>query len=207
MKAIYFDLDGTLIEYDSTFETIYNTTLRDLGVPPHSEPEYSEAFFDVLGSVDDPFATAIARTSVDIDPATFSDTLIATEIENVSTSAGTHALLESLAETYSLGVLTNGIGRVQRGKLRAVGLADSFDSIVVSGEVGVRKPDPDLYRIAERRLPADEYVFVADDLDRDIRPAIACGWQGILLGEDEFEDIPTVQRLTALPHVDLNEYQ
>lgn len=201
MTAIYFDLDGTLIEYDSSFTEIYDATLRELGVIPHSESEYGEVFFDVLGTVDDPFATAIARTSVDVNPTAFSETLVAKEIENVSARTGAHTLLESLSGTCSLGVLTNGVSRVQRGKLHATELTDYFDSIVVSGEVGVRKPEADIYRIAERRLPAHEYVFVANDLDRDVRPAIECGWYGILFGDETSDDVPSVQQFDEIPHV------
>lgn len=55
-----------------------------------------------------------------------------------------------------------GVGRAQRGKLDAVDLTKYFNSIVVSGEVGVRKPEPEIYAIAEQRLPADQYVFVGE---------------------------------------------
>ncbi|MFC6724433.1 hypothetical protein ACFQE1_08610 [Halobium palmae] len=72
MSACYFDLDGTLVEYDAPFETVLREAFAGVGVddPDRSLLEaYSEAFFDVIGDADDPFAAAIARTGTDVDPA------------------------------------------------------------------------------------------------------------------------------------------
>jgi len=55
-----------------------------------------------------------------------------------------------------------------------------FDDIVISGEVGLRKPEPEIYRLTARRLgvqPA-ECVFV-DDLPPNVRGAVAVGMVGV----------------------------
>lgn len=55
-------------------------------------------------------------------------------------------------------------------------LAELFDAAVISGEVGIRKPDPAIYALAAERLglaPAD-CVFV-DDLPGNLKPARAIG--------------------------------
>ena len=55
-----------------------------------------------------------------------------------------------------------------------------FDTVVISGEVGLRKPDPAIYRLAAERLrlsPA-EVVFV-DDLAPNVRAAAAVGMVGV----------------------------
>jgi putative hydrolase of the HAD superfamily len=56
-----------------------------------------------------------------------------------------------------------------------------FDAVVISGDVGLRKPDPAIFELGARRLgvaPTD-CVFV-DDLDRNIHVAEALGMAGIL---------------------------
>jgi putative hydrolase of the HAD superfamily len=55
-----------------------------------------------------------------------------------------------------------------------------FDTVVISGEVGLRKPDPAIYRLAARRLglPPTEVVFV-DDLMPNVRAAVAVGMVGV----------------------------
>ncbi len=59
-------------------------------------------------------------------------------------------------------------------------LRAAFDVLVVSGEVGLRKPDPAIYALAAERLalPPSRIVFV-DDLERNVAAARACGMVGI----------------------------
>ena len=51
-----------------------------------------------------------------------------------------------------------------------------FDAVVISGEVGLRKPDPAIYELALERMgvPAARVVFV-DDLPGNLKPARALG--------------------------------
>ena len=185
---LYFDLDGTLVEYDATFSTVYETALDRLGVEPSDEAVFSETFFEVVGDVDDPFATAIEATDVDVDSMAFSDSIVAAEIEHVRQKPGAVEVLETLSGRVRLGVLTNGVGRAQRGKLEAAGLSPYVDTVVVASEVDAWKPDPEIYRIAEDRLPGESYAFVADDLERDLLPALERGWHGIYLDSDSMAE-------------------
>lgn len=60
------------------------------------------------------------------------------------------------------------------------GWDELFDVVVISGEVGLRKPDPAIYALAADRLglrPA-EVVFV-DDLAPNVRGAAAAGMVGV----------------------------
>ena len=71
------------------------------------------------------------------------------------------------------GMLSNswGADRYDREALAAL-----FDAWVISGEVGMRKPDPGIYELAAERLglPAALIVFV-DDLPGNLKPARALG--------------------------------
>jgi len=55
-----------------------------------------------------------------------------------------------------------------------------FDAVVISSEVGLRKPDPAIYALAAERLglPPDQIVFV-DDLRPNVRAAAAAGMVGV----------------------------
>jgi putative hydrolase of the HAD superfamily len=55
-----------------------------------------------------------------------------------------------------------------------------FDAVVISGEVGLRKPDPAIYALAAQRmeLPPEQIVFV-DDLRPNVRAAVAVGMVGV----------------------------
>jgi putative hydrolase of the HAD superfamily len=55
-----------------------------------------------------------------------------------------------------------------------------FDAVVISGEVGMRKPDPEIFEhtLALLGLTAGECVFV-DDLRRNVRAAVSLGFVGV----------------------------
>jgi putative hydrolase of the HAD superfamily len=56
-----------------------------------------------------------------------------------------------------------------------------FDTVVLSGEVGMRKPEEEIFRHAARTLglPPQECVFV-DDMPANVAAAQACGMTGVL---------------------------
>ncbi|MCG3750884.1 MULTISPECIES: HAD-IA family hydrolase [unclassified Amycolatopsis] len=59
-------------------------------------------------------------------------------------------------------------------------LAQYFDALVFSGEVGVAKPNREIYLVAAERigLAAPRCVFV-DDAERNVRGAVAAGMVGV----------------------------
>jgi epoxide hydrolase-like predicted phosphatase len=79
-------------------------------------------------------------------------------------------------------------------------LAASFDVRVISGEVGLRKPDPAIYELALDRLgvSADRTAFV-DDLPGNVQVAQELGMFGVLHGVD---DHATAAALGSFLHVD-----
>jgi len=74
-----------------------------------------------------------------------------------------------------IGMVTNGAGTVQRDKLDAVGLTSRFDPLVISSEVGAKKPDPVIFEVALHAagVPAADTWFVGDDLWHDTPGALA----------------------------------
>jgi putative hydrolase of the HAD superfamily len=60
------------------------------------------------------------------------------------------------------------------------GWAELFDVVVISGEVAMRKPEPEIFRLTAGRLGLEpaECVFV-DDLPPNVRGAVAVGMVGV----------------------------
>jgi putative hydrolase of the HAD superfamily len=90
-------------------------------------------------------------------------------------------MLERLAQRYRLGVVTNGSSETQRAKLARLGFEPLFDKIIVSEEVGCRKPDSAIFRlaIAGWDVPASSVLVVGDDPVADVEGARAAGMQAL----------------------------
>jgi glucose-1-phosphatase len=91
------------------------------------------------------------------------------------------ALVPALKTKYTLYLLSNTNDlhyRQFHEQFRDV-LAN-FDGLVLSHEVGVRKPNRGIYEVCQRRSgrPAAECVFI-DDLPTNVAAARACGWHGL----------------------------
>ncbi|MDE0010542.1 MAG: HAD family hydrolase [Candidatus Poribacteria bacterium] len=89
--------------------------------------------------------------------------------------------LTTLQKTYQLALVTNGAPDLQREKIQGARLGQYFDEILISGEVGIGKPDSRIFKLALDTLAASpsEAVMVGDSLDRDILGAQRAGIKGI----------------------------
>jgi putative hydrolase of the HAD superfamily len=94
---------------------------------------------------------------------------------------GAGPLVQSLRGARRLGLLTNGPTDIQRLKLEGTGLTDCFDSVVISGEVGMGKPDPAVFAYALDRLGAvaEDAVMVGDSWERDVVGALGAGMSAV----------------------------
>lgn len=210
--AVYFDLDGTLVGFDREYEAIVEAAIES--VVGRVESGWADAvggfFRDHFRAFDDdPYRQAVAdlhaRQGFDADPDAVAEAWVATERAASELRPGVEELLDRLAgrDEVSLGVVTNGVPAVQRGKLREHDLIDRFESVVISYEVGAHKPDAAMFEAARERIDAGEYVLVGDDLEGDVVPAEEQGFTGVHVDDGlgaaarvgSVEDLDAVTRL------------
>jgi len=92
---------------------------------------------------------------------------------------GAISLLNFLKGKVKLGIITNGFTQLQQARLEYTGLADHFDLLVVSEEVGVAKPHKAIFEHAFSAMgnQAREHVLmVGDNPDSDILGALNAGF-------------------------------
>lgn len=190
--AVWFDLDGTLVRVGD-YGTVLERACADASVAftPDLRDAYDDRFlhhFEAL--VADPYGRAAAEAVPDADSDAFAAALREAEFAAAETPDPLRAALVDLAadDRYALGVLTNGVAEWQRDKLERVGLADRFDAVVASYDVGAHKPDPAPFERAEALLPADERVMVGDDPEADVAAARERGWRAVRV--DGPADVP-----------------
>ena len=76
-----------------------------------------------------------------------------------------------------IGIITNGPAWIQRPKVELLGIGDLVDFVIISGEFGVHKPDPTIFREGLRLGSADaaRSVFIGDSIENDIGGAHGVG--------------------------------
>jgi putative hydrolase of the HAD superfamily len=95
---------------------------------------------------------------------------------------GTSEMLAALKRTYRLGVLSNFThAPAAKGILERLGLLSYLDVVLISGELGYRKPHPQVFQALWQQfgVPKEQVAFVGDDLDADITGSQAAGLQPI----------------------------
>ncbi|WP_280746990.1 HAD family hydrolase [Parabacteroides sp. PF5-9] len=98
-------------------------------------------------------------------------------------------VLEALAIRYPLVLVSNFYGNIE-AVLKDFQLDHLFNSIVESAVVGIRKPDPEIFRLGVEQLavPAENSVVIGDSYDKDIIPAQEIKSQTIWLKNTGWED-------------------
>src|SRR5206468_10469295 len=109
----------------------------------------------------------------------------------------------ALRPIYRLALITNGAPDLQHAKLAGAGLAPHFDAVVVSGEVGVGKPDPRPFALALTALGVDrrQAVMVGDSPERDLARARNAGIRGVWIdriGSATTDHVPRIEDLREL---------
>ncbi len=83
-------------------------------------------------------------------------------------------VLQQAGRRAHLALITNGLAAVQRSRLAKSGLADYFEAVIISEEVGVAKPDPRYFEIAFEQMgypPKELALVIGDSLTSDMRGA------------------------------------
>ena len=214
---LFFDLDRTLWDFDAAaevaFERVYEKyNLKSFGIP--SAHEFHEVYHPLnerlweLYREDKIIKADLNRTRFlkplehygihDVDLADhLSEDYVYWSPRIVRLVPGTMELLDYLKPKYHLHLITNGFQEVQDTKLTLSGMKPYFETLTVSEEVGVKKPNPEifLYALRKAHATAEESLVIGDEMAVDIDGARAAGIDQIYfnisgipsIGESTFE--------------------
>ncbi|MEE8386517.1 MAG: HAD family hydrolase [Dehalococcoidia bacterium] len=106
---------------------------------------------------------------------------------------GVETALTELRANFTLGMVTNGPPDLQREKIEATRLAPYFRAVIISGEVGIGKPDPRIFALALEKVATrpEEAVMVGNSLSRDVVGAQEAGLKAVWInraGNDREDD-------------------
>ncbi len=208
-KAILFDLDDTLFDHWRA-SSIALAAMREAFAPDLPLDLFAERHAEVLEQFHTRFLAGeftldqarearmralFASFDREIESATAAQAALLYRQQHQSNRHlldGARDLLDALAGQCRLGIVTNNSTAEQIEKLRALNIASYFDTIVISEDVGVTKPDPKIFAIALERIGAKPYetVFVGDNWTNDIVGATAAGMTAVWLNRDGQTPVP-----------------
>ncbi|MCH4207840.1 MAG: HAD family hydrolase [Solobacterium sp.] len=92
-----------------------------------------------------------------------------------------YRVLEELKQKYRLGVVSNGDGPSQAAKIDMLDLRKYFETVIISHDFGVDKPDVSIYDAAAKALglKPEECAFIGDTFATDILGAVNAGMKPI----------------------------
>jgi putative hydrolase of the HAD superfamily len=217
LRAVLFDLDDTLFDHRrsaraalTAVHTAFASAAAFADFERHHAHYLEEMHLEVLAgraTLEDArrerFRRVFAALGVALDPA---DVYRAAETYRVGYSSsrqpieGAADLLAHLRRSVAIGIVTNNLLGEQQDKLRVCGLAKYVDALVASEDVGVSKPDPQIFRIALERLDVseDEVVMVGDSWVNDIEGAHAARIRAIWFNRDRREQPSTRAAVRAI---------
>jgi 2-haloalkanoic acid dehalogenase type II len=198
LRAVLFDLDGTLCQYTVSIADAMAGALRALrleatllGDLEQAADRYAslwreyEGSPDAMGKVRVRVWERLVSDHLGIDPAhaaPLAEAYAAIRMPSVKLYPGSREMLEALKERYRLGLLTNGPTELQWPKIRGTEIEALFDAIVVAGDIGIYKPDPRAFTALLDRLgvTAEEALYIGDSLTMDVDgahgAALRCIW-------------------------------
>jgi len=94
-------------------------------------------------------------------------------------------------------LVTNNAREFSVGWRSLIPIAELFDAVIDSSEVGVRKPDPAIFSLALRELGgiAPEHAVFLDDFPGNVAAARRLGMHGVLVEDDPSGALAELERL------------
>jgi HAD superfamily hydrolase (TIGR01509 family) len=207
VRAVLFDWNNTLVQFtwdDELLAAGHRAALRAVGRdddPTMFTARHRERVVE-RGGPDEPYEALLRELLVDASDQEI-DAFIDAEHDAWASAyevlGSAQAMLESLrSRGIKTGVVLNSWpdpGRVLRRDIDRFGLADLLDVIVISSEVGMRKPDPGIFRLALDELGVDplDAVFVGDSLATDVQGAANLGMTTIQALWFSADDTPSIE--------------
>lgn len=214
IQAVLFDLDNTLLNRNQAFQAYAADLIRTHAVCEIEEQ--ADGFTKWLIAADKQgyapkkqLYEEMARTIPLKDQRATAETLLEYWFSTFNRYAvimegAESAMRQIKARGVKLGLITNGSSRSQHAKIDQAGFRSLFDTIIVSDDVSVKKPDPAIFHIALTRLgiAPEQAVYVGDHPANDIDGAVRAGLRAIWLRGMTTGEPASIGRYQAIGHLD-----
>jgi HAD superfamily hydrolase (TIGR01509 family) len=176
MEAVFFDMDGLLVDSEKVWLAIETEVMARLGA--EWTPEHQVHL--VGGSMERTLDYMLAISGSGVAAETVQEWMVTGMIERLSKGVrvmpGASELLDALrAEGVPVGLVTSSMKEIAEAVLKGFG-RDRFDLIITAADVERTKPDPEPYLTAAERLGVEPVrCVVLEDSPNGVAAATAAG--------------------------------
>lgn len=178
-----FDLYGTLIDIwtDETKPELWQGVAAFLGEPADRADDVKAEYMSLCAAAKrneyheinllDVFREMVVSRDLDISSAqALATEFRALSMVRIKAFRGVKAMLSQLREEGSVYLVSNAQSCFTIDELRATGLYDLFDGILISSDVGVKKPSPEIFEIAFAKfdIRAEDSIYIGNDIRDDV---------------------------------------
>ena len=191
IKAILYDVDGTLLDFETQEEVALSYCFKKYNLGELSEEKlelykrinlgYWEMFEKNLITkeklVVKRFEDYLEALGVKLNAEEVNDTYFSKLGDTIVFKDNSYELVKSLKGKIKQYVVTNGAIIVQKTKLAKSGFDKLMDDVFISDEVGYQKPRKEFFDAIKNRLgdiANDEILIVGDSLTSDMKLADNC---------------------------------
>lgn len=202
-KWLLFDADNTFLDFASASKKSLFTTCSDYNLNCDEDiyKTYKIENAKVWESFENKEITAVELRSLrfekffsavkvtGVNPFEFNTQYLQNLVAVSEAYEGAIDFLDNLRDRYTLSVITNGLKEVQRPRLNKLHMSHLFESIIVSDEIGVAKPDIEFFEHSYNTIsnppPKSEVLVIGDNLKSDILGGINFGVDTCWISHDK----------------------
>lgn len=191
-EVIIFDADETLFDFLKAEKTAFKNAILEFNID-YDEDYHLKIYHSINADIWKEFEKGLItqdklkserfrRLSDKINVAFDVDCFSKSYMNHLSNASFLYdnsiELIESLHKVYKLSIVTNGLTDVQDNRIRKSIIAKYFEDIIISEEVKVSKPHPEIFELALNNLKYTDktkVLIVGDSLTSDIQGGINFG--------------------------------
>jgi len=224
IKAVFFDVDDTLYDHSYHIHQVMTAVREEFSFLQEFPIEYlkglSHQFLEEVherllrGEITVEESRKLrwqkfieVTGQPNMDALTLANFYSNSYYKNERAVPGAIELLQILKGSYTIGIISNNLLDEQLHKMRRIGITEHIDTFAISEEVGVAKPDPQIFEVALQRagVTADEALLIGDSWANDILGALQVGIRPIWFNRNNTESpdssIPEISSLTPAKNV------
>lgn len=188
-KAVLFDNDDTLMDFQAGNRNAIGLLLDEYGYfHPDRYDQYEEINLQCWRALENGemnqnqvkyrrFERFFEKYAISGDPRKAAERFVGLLGQQSILLPDAEESLREIAKKFPVVIVTNGIAAVQNARFEKSPIKEIATSIIISEEVGVAKPDPEIFRLALNsvRVKAEEALMVGDGIESDVHGANNAG--------------------------------